>query len=191
MQLILFGPPGAGKGTQAAKLKDELGLAHLSTGNIFRSAISNQTPLGVKVKSILDAGILVPDQVVVELVAEEIKKPEYHKGIILDGFPRTVSQAEAYDALLEERGESVSALIALTVPDQTLIERILSRGEGRSDDTEEKIEKRLDVYRSETEPVIGYYRKKQVVFEVDGVGSVEDIYQRILEVIHQVNPSQE
>lgn len=191
MQLILFGPPGAGKGTQAAKLKDELGLAHLSTGNIFRSAISNQTPLGVKVKSILDAGILVPDQVVVELVAEEIKKPEYHKGIILDGFPRTVSQAEAYDALLEQRGESVSALIALTVPDQTLIERILSRGEGRSDDTEEKIEKRLDVYRSETEPVIGYYRKKQVVFEVDGVGSVEDIYQRILEVIHQVNPSQE
>lgn len=191
MQLILFGPPGAGKGTQAAKLKDELGLAHLSTGNIFRSAISNQTPLGVKVKSILDAGILVPDQVVVELVAEEIKKPEYHKGIILDGFPRTVSQAEAYDALLEQRGESVSALIALTVPDQTLIERILSRGEGRSDDTEEKIEKRLDVYRSETEPVIGYYRKKQVVFEIDGVGSVEDIYQRILEVIHQVNPSQE
>ena len=191
MQLILFGPPGAGKGTQAVKLKDELGLAHLSTGNIFRSAISNQTPLGVKVKSILDAGELVPDQVVVDLVAEEVQKPEYQQGIILDGFPRTVTQAESYDHLLEKKGDAVSALIALTVPDSILIERILSRGEGRSDDTAEKIEKRLEVYRSETEPVMEHYRKKNLVFDVDGVGSIKEIYQRILTIIRRVSPSQE
>lgn len=186
MQLILFGPPGAGKGTQAAILKEELGLAHLSTGNIFRSAISNKTPLGVKVQSILDAGELVPDQVVVDLVAEEIQKPEYQNGIILDGFPRTVAQAASYDALLEKSGNSVAALIALTVPDSVLIERILSRGEGRSDDTPEKVEKRLDVYRSETEPVIQHYREKNLVFEVDGVGSVDEIFQRIRSVIDRL-----
>jgi len=186
MQLILFGPPGAGKGTQAAKLKEESGLAHLSTGNIFRSAISNQTPLGVKVKAILDSGILVPDEVVVDLVAEEIQKPEYKSGIILDGFPRTVAQAESYDALLEEKGGSIDALIVLTVPDSVLIERILSRGEGRSDDTPEKVGKRLEVYRAETEPVIGHYKQKELVYEVDGVGSVEEIYQRICSVIDQL-----
>jgi len=189
MQLILFGPPGAGKGTQAVKLKDELKLTHLSTGNIFRSAITNQTPLGIKVKSILDSGELVPDQVVVDLVAEEIQKPEYQAGVILDGFPRTVSQAASYDALLGKRGNSVSALIALTVPDTLLVERILSRGEGRSDDTSEKIQKRLEVYRAETEPVMEYYRKKNLVFEVDGVGTIEEIYQRILAVIQQVSLS--
>ncbi len=183
MNLILFGPPGAGKGTQAEKLVNHFDLPHLSTGNIFRANIKNETPLGKKVKSILDSGALVPDETVVELVADELDKEKYDDGVIFDGFPRTVGQAEALDQYLEENGKKVDAFVTLDVPEEELINRILSRGEGRTDDTPEKIKTRLEVYRNETEPVLNYYRKQSVVEEVNGVGDVDEIFERIKKAV--------
>lgn len=179
MNIILFGPPGAGKGTQAKKLQDEYNIPHLSTGDIFREAIKNKTPLGVKVKSILDSGELVPDQTVVDLVADELSKEKYEEGYILDGFPRTVVQAKAFDAFLDKNNDSLDAFISLSVPEDELVKRILSRGEGRADDTEEKIKTRLEVYRKETEPVIEHYNKQDKVQEIDGMGSIDEIFDRI------------
>jgi adenylate kinase len=179
MNIILFGPPGAGKGTQAKKLQDEFNILHLSTGDIFRAAIKNETPLGVKVKSILDAGELVPDQTVVDLVADELSKEKYNDGYILDGFPRTVVQAEAFDKFLRDNDDELDAFISLSVPEQELINRILSRGEGRSDDTEEKVKTRLEVYRKETKPVMDYYQKQDKVQEINGLGSIDEIFERI------------
>jgi len=180
MNIILFGPPGAGKGTQAEKLISHFQFPHLSTGNIFRENIKNETPLGKKVKSILDSGQLVPDETVVELVLDELQKSIYDRGVILDGFPRTVAQAESLDAFFRKNGKKVDAFVTLTVPEEELINRILSRGEGRSDDTPEKIKTRLNVYREETEPVLNHYQKQGIVNEIDGVGSVDEIFERIL-----------
>ncbi len=179
MNIILFGPPGAGKGTQAKLLQKEFSIPQLSTGDIFRTAIKNETPLGVKVKSILDAGALVPDQTVVDLVTDELSKEKYQDGYILDGFPRTVVQAEALDAFLSENNDELDAFVHLSVPEEELIKRILSRGEGRSDDTEEKVKTRLNVYKKETKPVMDYYQKQDKVQEIDGLGSVEVIFERI------------
>lgn len=179
MNIILFGPPGAGKGTQAKKLQNEYNIPHLSTGDIFRAAIKNETPLGVKVKSILDSGELVPDQTVVDLVADELRKEKYQDGYILDGFPRTVVQAKAFDAFLDKNNDDLDAFISLSVPEDELIKRILSRGEGRTDDTEEKIRTRLNVYHKETEPVIKHYKKQNKVQEIDGIGTIEEIFERI------------
>lgn len=179
MNIILFGPPGAGKGTQAKLLQDEFNIPHLSTGDIFRAAIKNKTPLGVKVKSTLDSGELVPDQTVVDLVADELSKEKYQDGYILDGFPRTVVQAEAFDAFLDKNDDELDAFILLSVPEEELIKRILSRGEGRSDDTEEKVKTRLQVYREETQPVMKHYEKQGKVQEIDGIGSIDEIFGRI------------
>ena len=179
MNIILFGPPGAGKGTQAKLLQDEFNIPHLSTGNIFRSAIKNKTPLGVKVKSILDAGELVPDQTVVDLVADELSKEKYQEGYILDGFPRTVAQSEAFDKVLSKNDDSLDAFISLSVPEEELIKRILSRGEGRSDDTEEKVKTRLEVYRNETKPVMDHYEEQGKVQKINGLGTIDEIFSRI------------
>jgi adenylate kinase len=179
MNIILFGPPGAGKGTQAKLLQNEYNIPHLSTGDIFRAAIKNKTPLGVKVKSILDAGELVPDETVVDLVADELSKEKYQDGYILDGFPRTVVQAEAFDAFLVKKNDSLDAFILLSVPEDELIKRILSRGEGRSDDTEEKVKTRLKIYHDETEPVMKYYQAQNKVQKIDGMGSIDQIFERI------------
>lgn len=179
MRIIIFGPPGAGKGTQASLISEEYDIPHLSTGNIFRSAIKNETPLGKEVKAILDAGDLVPDEKVVGLVEEELQDDKYDDGYILDGFPRTVAQAKAFDDILKKNNETLTAFLQLQVPEQELIERILSRGEGRSDDTKEGVKKRLKVYKEETEPVLDYYREKGAVQEVDGTGSIEEIFSRI------------
>lgn len=183
MNIILFGPPGAGKGTQAKLLQEELNIPQLSTGDIFRSAIKNETPLGVKVKSILDNGELVPDETVVDLVAEEIKKEKYNKGYILDGFPRTVPQAEAFDKILKENGQSLDAFLVLDVPNYELVSRILARNEGRSDDTEEKVKTRLEVYKKETEPVMNHYRSQGLVKEIQGVGTVDEIFYKLMSAL--------
>ncbi|MGM0546696.1 MAG: adenylate kinase [Bacteroidota bacterium] len=179
MRIIIFGPPGAGKGTQANLISEEYDIPHLSTGEIFRSAIKNETPLGKEVKAILDAGDLVPDEKVVGLVEEELKDNKYSDGYILDGFPRTVPQAEAYDALLDKKGKTLDAFLQLEVPEQELIDRILSRGEGRSDDSPEKVKNRLAVYQEETAPVLNHYKKQDLVETIDGVGSIEEIFDRI------------
>ncbi len=183
MNIILFGPPGAGKGTQANLIQAEFNIPHLSTGNIFRAAIKNETPLGVKVKSILDAGELVSDNTVVDLVAEELKDSKYDNGCIFDGFPRTVVQAEAFDSILAAKGSKVDAFVVLSVPEDELVRRILARGEGRSDDTEEMIKNRLEVYTNETEPVQSYYSKQGLVQEIDGIGTIEDIFGRIKDAL--------
>lgn len=185
MNIILFGPPGAGKGTQAEKIIQHFELPHLSTGNIFRSNIKNQTELGKKVKSILDAGELVPDETVVALVADELDKEKYSDGVILDGFPRTVGQAKALDEYLSKKGEQIDAFITLNVPEPELVKRILSRGQGRSDDTPEMVKNRLEVYRNETAPVLNHYRKKDVVHEIDGVGDIDEIFERIKEAVSE------
>ncbi|NGP87136.1 adenylate kinase [Fodinibius halophilus] len=183
MRIIIFGPPGAGKGTQAQLISKEYGIPHLSTGEIFRSAIKNETPLGKEVKSILDAGELVPDEKVVELVEEELKDDKYDDGYILDGFPRTVPQAEAFDEILEKKDKQLDAFLQLEVPEEELVDRILSRGEGRSDDTPEKVKNRLEVYQNETQPVLNYYQKQDVVIGIDGVGSIEEIFNRIKDTL--------
>ncbi|MFP8489974.1 adenylate kinase [Gracilimonas sp. Q87] len=179
MNIILFGPPGAGKGTQAKKLQDEFNIPQLSTGDIFRAAIKNETPLGLKVKSILDNGELVPDETVVDLVADELSKEKYDDGYILDGFPRTVAQAEAFDEYLKDNDDTLDAFISLSVPEEELVKRILSRGEGRADDTEEKVKTRLKVYRKETKPVLDHYQKQGKVHEVNGLGTIDEIFNRI------------
>lgn len=179
MRIIIFGPPGAGKGTQATLIKEEYNIPHLSTGEIFRTAIKNETELGKKVTSILDAGELVPDETVVELVEEELNKPKYDDGYILDGFPRTVPQAAAFDQILADNGNELTAFLLLEVPKEELVNRILSRGEGRSDDTKEGVIRRLEVYREDTRPVKEHYEKQGLVEEIDGVGTIKEIFGRI------------
>lgn len=186
MKLILFGPPGAGKGTQAKKISSHYSIPHLSTGNIFRYNIKNQTELGKKVKSILDAGELVPDETVVDLVVDELQNDKYNNGYILDGFPRTIPQAKALDKHLASQDDSIDLFLTLSVPQKELINRILSRGEGRSDDTPEKIKTRLNVYFDETEPVLNYYKRQDIVEEVNGMGTIDEIFQRIQSVLDKI-----
>lgn len=183
MRIILFGPPGAGKGTQAKLIEKEFGIPHLSTGEMFRAAIKLQTPLGKKVKTIMDQGKLVPDSTVVDLVEEALDKPGYENGYILDGFPRTVPQADAFDTLLKKHKKKLAAFLSLEVPEEELMRRILSRGEGRADDTPEKVKTRLEVYNDETAPVLNYYKKKGLYKAIDGIGSVDEIYKRIFNAL--------
>lgn len=185
MRIIIFGPPGAGKGTQANLISKEYNIPHLSTGEIFRSAIKNETPLGKEVKAILDAGDLVPDEKVVALVEEELTNSKYEDGYILDGFPRTVPQAESFDKFLDKSNKSLDAFLQLQVPEEELIDRILSRGEDRSDDTPEKVKNRLQVYQEETQPVLRHYKEQSVVIEINGVGSIKEIFSRIKDALEQ------
>ncbi len=185
MRIILFGPPGAGKGTQAKRIQAAYNIPQLSTGEIFRHHIRNNTPLGIKARSYINQGKLVPDDIVLGLVEETIKEEKYRNGYILDGFPRTVTQAEEFDAMLKKRGESIAAFIGLEVPKEELINRLAARGEGRSDDDPEKIKVRLQVYHQETAPVMHYYAEKGLFYEINGTGSIEDIYERIQDVLNQ------
>ena len=179
MRLILLGPPGVGKGTQAKILVDELGIPQLSTGDILRSAIANKTPLGVQAKAIVDRGDLVSDEIVNGIVSERIDAPDCAKGFILDGFPRTIPQADALGAMLEQKGLKLDAVVEVTADADTLVSRVAKRaqetGGARADDTAEVIRKRLDVYRELTEPLVSYYREKGLLKTVDGMAPVEEV----------------
>ncbi|MBB6100161.1 adenylate kinase [Deinobacterium chartae] len=182
--IIFLGPPGAGKGTQAERLAAEQNLLKISTGDILRDHVSRQTELGQRVKPILDAGQLVPDEILIALIRDKLSTLERIR-VIFDGFPRTRRQAEELDVLLEELGAKVDAVPTLEVPEEELIARIVERGKisGRSDDTEATARERQAVYRADTAPLIDYYSARSLVRRVDGVGSMDEVYGRILEAI--------
>ncbi len=182
--IILFGPPGSGKGTQAVKLADAFGLVHISTGDLFRYEMKNNTPLGQQAKAYMEKGQLVPDEVTIGMLNNKVEAHPEANGFIFDGFPRTVAQAEALDKLLEEKGQQIDALIALDVPDEEIIQRILLRAEtsGRADDSDESIiRNRIDVYKSQTQPVYDYYDEKCKSHTLPGLGSIEEIFSRLSE----------
>src|SRR5690554_4333599 len=182
LNIVLFGPPGAGKGTQSEKLIEKYNLIHIATGDLFRKHLGEGTDLGKKAKAYMDEGRLVPDEVVIGMVGEKIKSEDEGKGFIFDGFPRTVPQAEALDALLQEHSLEISGMIALDVPEEVLKQRIRERGKtsGRADDQEEsKINTRIKVYLDETLPVADYYERQGKLSKVYGVGTIEEIFDKI------------
>ena len=186
LNLVLFGPPGAGKGTQSEKIIASYGLTHLSTGDLFRKHLGEGTELGKLAKGYMDQGHLVPDAVVIQMVEHKISTSTDSKGFIFDGFPRTTAQAEALDVMLQKNGMHISGMIALDVPQAILKERILERGKtsGRVDDQEEeKINTRIQVYLDETLPVASYYEKQGKFHQINGVGQIEDIFNQITAVI--------
>ena len=212
MKIIMLGAPGAGKGTQAKKISEKYGIPHISTGDIFRSNIKNGTELGKKAKSYMDQGLLVPDELVVDLVVDRLAKDDCEKGCVLDGFPRTIPQAEALDAALAEKSDAVDMAIDIEVPDENIINRMSGRracvncgatyhivhvppkAEGicdvcgkelilRDDDKPETVKKRLDVYHEQTQPLIDYYSGKGVLKEVDGTKDMDDVTAEIIALL--------
>jgi len=185
--IVLFGPPGAGKGTQASFLKERFGLVHISTGDVFRSNIKNETVLGKLAQSFMDEGNLVPDQVTIDMLSAEVDKNHDANGFIFDGFPRTVAQAEALDVLLDNYQTNITAMVALEVPDQLLVERLLERGKtsGRPDDANtEIIQNRIKAYYTNTAILKSYYESQNKYFGVNGVGSINEITERLQELIN-------
>lgn len=177
MRLLIMGPPGAGKGTQGKVIAQRLGIPAISTGDIFRSNVANQTALGQIVSAIMTKGELVPDTVTVDLVADRLAQADTAPGFLLDGFPRTVAQAEALDAILAGLGCGLDAVVSLLVDDDVLVQRMAKRAgeEGRADDNEATIRRRLEVYAAETEPLLALYRERDLLVEVDGLGTVDQV----------------
>ncbi|HRF75651.1 MAG TPA: adenylate kinase [Chitinophagales bacterium] len=192
INLILFGPPGSGKGTQAEKLKAHFNLLHISTGDLLRAEIAGGTQLGLAAKQFMDEGKLVPDEVVIGMLggAVEEAKSKGKQGIIFDGFPRTSAQAQALDNMLLEKGTSVSCVLSLVVDEEELTQRILKRGltSGRSDDNDvETIRKRVQEYRTKTEPVAGYYKNQDLLIEIEGVGTIDTIFDALMQAVNSVS----
>ena len=212
MNLILMGLPGAGKGTQAEKIIDAYGIPHISTGDMFRAAIKNETALGLEAKSYMDKGALVPDEVTNGIVKERLAEPDTEKGFLLDGFPRTIEQAEALDAMLKDLNKQIDAVIDIHVGEEVLVERLagrfICRNCGatyhvtfappaktgicdvcgaelvlRDDDKPETVQKRLSVYHEQTQPLIDYYKEKGVLHSVDGTKDMEEVFQSITEIL--------
>lgn len=192
LNIVLFGPPGAGKGTQSEKLIAEYNLVHLSTGDIFRSNIKGGTELGNLAKSFMDKGQLVPDEVTIKMLESEVDRHPGAKGFIFDGFPRTSAQASALDKFLESKGQSISVMLALDVPEEELKIRLMGRAEisGRADDADLAIiQKRIDVYNSETAPVKEYYKEQNKYRTVYGIGTIDEIFGRLCEAVNTVQSS--
>lgn len=189
LNLVLFGPPGAGKGTQSANIINKYGLIHLSTGDIFRYNIGNSTELGKLAKSYIDKGQLVPDEVTINMLKSEVNKIDDPKGFIFDGFPRTTRQAEELDSFLEEKGTKISGMISLEVPEEELKERLRKRAmdSGRTDDADPKIiANRISVYNNETAPVKVFYDQQEKLHAIKGVGSIEEITDNIVKTIESI-----
>jgi adenylate kinase len=179
VRLVLLGPPGAGKGTQAAVLSEKLGVPHISTGDLFRANIGEKTPLGIEAKKYLDAGDLVPSELTVDMVRSRLAEPDAVNGFLLDGFPRSVGQAEALVGILSDLGAELDAVLSFVVDEDVVVERMLARG--REDDKEDVIRNRLKVYRDETAPLLDYYTNQIVT--VDAIGDVEEVSARALKAI--------
>jgi len=183
--LILFGPPGSGKGTQSIKIAEKYNFTHISTGDIFRHEIKNKTELGMRVQGIIESGELVPDELLEALLENAMRKATGNRGFIFDGFPRTCRQAEDLDVLLKKSDECVSLVLALEVNEEEVIQRLLNRAreQGRKDDTEEVIRNRMNVYHTQTSPLIAYYEKQSKYTALHGVGSIENIFDNICKII--------
>ena len=189
INIVLFGKPGAGKGTQAEFLKGKYNLVHLSTGDIFRFNIKNDTELGQLAKTFMDKGDLVPDEVTIKMLQSEVDKNPEAKGFLFDGFPRTIAQAEALDAFLSSKQQEITATIALEADDEILVKRLLERGKtsGRADDQdEEKIRNRYQEYNEKTAPLMDYYKGQNKFYPVNGIGSIEEITERLSKVIENL-----
>ncbi len=190
LNLILFGPPGSGKGTQAAKLIDKYNLLHISTGDLFRYELTHNTPLGQEARSYMDKGMLVPDSVTIGMLRNKVEANPKVKGYIFDGFPRTTPQAEALDALLAEKGDTISGLIALEVNEEEIVQRILNRGKtsGRADDNDEAIiRKRIAVYLAETATVYDFYAQSGKSVSIQGLGAIDAIFDKLCGVIDGIS----
>ncbi len=193
INLILFGPPGSGKGTQAQLIVQQFNLIHVSTGDLFRYNLGNHTALGQKAKLYMDKGELVPDELTISMLKEKVLEYPDSQGFIFDGFPRTINQAEQLDRLMEEQDAKIDLLIKLEVEEDEIVRRLLLRGKdsGRVDDqSEDTIRKRIEVYKEETTPVFEYYNDKNIAYEIEGTGSIEEIFARIESVIHHVKDNQ-
>ena len=185
MRIVFLGPPGSGKGTQASQLAKRLGVPAISTGEILREAVRKQTALGQKAKSVMERGELVSDDLIVAMIGERLAEADARRGFILDGFPRTLAQARAFETMLSGNGDALSAVLNFSVPEAELTERMLGRAqaEGRADDRPETIRERLRVYREKTEPLVGFYRDRDLLAEIDGVGSVSEVAGRVDEAV--------
>ena len=185
MKIIMLGAPGAGKGTQAKQIAAKYSIPHISTGDIFRANIKNGTELGKKAKTYMDQGALVPDELTCDLVMDRIQQDDCKNGFVLDGFPRTIAQAEALKKMLAERGQDVSVMVDLDVPEEELMVRLIKRGKdsGRADDNEETIKKRLHVYHSQTAPLIDWYKNEKKYQHINGLGTMEGIFADICEAV--------
>jgi len=184
-RMILLGPPGAGKGTQATSLIERLSIPHVSTGDMLRAAVAAETPVGLKAKAVMDAGELVSDEIVIGIAEERLSEADAQKGFLLDGFPRTIAQAEALEGLLSKLGVELDCCLALTVDNDAIVERLLKRAEieGRADDNEETIRERMREYDSKTAPLLEFYGSRGRLVEVDGMGTIDEVGERIKQAL--------
>ncbi|HEX6517122.1 MAG TPA: adenylate kinase [Nocardioidaceae bacterium] len=188
MRVVLMGPPGAGKGTQAKIVAGRLGVPAVSTGDIFRANVAEGTPLGIEAKRYMDAGDYVPDEVTNAMVRDRIAQQDAREGFLLDGYPRTLAQVEELDGMLAEAGDRVDAVVVLTVDQDELVKRLTNRAEieGRSDDTEDVVRRRQEVYREQTAPLLEVYARRGILVEVDGMGEVTEVTDRVFEALESV-----
>lgn len=188
LNVIIFGAPGSGKGTQSEMIIGKYGLHHISTGEILRKEMKEKTQLGIEAEKYIEKGQLVPDELIILMLKNILESQPHAKGYILDGFPRTLTQGEELDKMLKEKGMDITIVLNLSVEEDELVQRLLKRGElcGRSDDNQEVIQSRLNVYRDQTEPLKDYYKKRGKLYTIKGTGSVEDIFENIAEVLDRL-----
>lgn len=188
LNIVIFGAPGSGKGTQSERIVEKYGINHISTGDVLRAEIKNDTELGKTAKGYIDQGQLIPDELMIDILASVFDSFKDSKGVIFDGFPRTIAQAEALKKMLAERGQDVSVMVDLDVPEEELMVRLIKRGKdsGRADDNEETIKKRLHVYHSQTAPLIDWYKNEKKYQHINGLGTMEGIFAEICEAVDKL-----